>query len=103
MGHAAAVAQPRHTLAVEQVRIDTGHLRRDVGTHPHQTAGQLVDQLERLELQILASTGQQRLEVFEQRRRDQLVAVQTEIIEQSAAQIFQLRRLGGQSVLDIFG
>jgi hypothetical protein len=47
--------------------INTGNLSGDVGTHPHGTAGELVHELQRLELKILASAGQQGLEILEQR------------------------------------
>ena len=69
----------------------------------HRSAGKLVDKLERLEIQILASAREQRLEVFEQRRSNELVAVQAERIEETTAQIFQFCRLCGQGILDVFG
>ena len=42
--HAAAVAQPGNTLAVEQMSVDARHLRGDVGTHAHAATGYLIDQ-----------------------------------------------------------
>jgi hypothetical protein len=50
---------------------------------------------------ILPGTGQQRLDVFEQRRHDQLVAVQAEGVEHLAAQVFDLARFRRQYVGDI--
>ena len=58
MQRAVAVTQASHTLMVEQVSIDTRSLRRDVGTHPHGPPGQLVDQLEGAQLEILPGPGQ---------------------------------------------
>jgi len=50
--HAAGVTQPIHRIGRQQVRIDARHLRRDVGAHAHQPPGQLVNQLEGLEVEV---------------------------------------------------
>ena len=103
MGHRAAVAEPRHSPSVEEMSINTGNLSGDVSTHPHGTARELIHELQRLELKILASPGQQGLEILKQRGRHKLIPAQAESIKQATAQIFQLGRLGGQGILDIFG
>jgi hypothetical protein len=51
--HAAAVAQARDAPAVEQVRVDARHLRRDVGAHAHHLPRQLVHQLEGAQVEIV--------------------------------------------------
>ena len=84
--HAARVAQARDACAVQQVRVDARHLRRDVGAHAQHAPGQLVHQLEGLQVEVVAGAGQQRLQVLEQRRHHQLVAVRVEQIEDAPAQ-----------------
>ena len=88
--NAARVAQARDARAVEQVRVDARHLRGDVRAHPQQPARQLIDQLEGLQVQIVAGAGEQRLQILEQRRHHQLVAVRLEQIEHAPAQRFDL-------------
>jgi hypothetical protein len=97
MQHAVAITQTGHALVVEQMRIDTRSLRRDVGTHPHGPPGQLVDQLEGAQLEILPGAGQQRFEVFQHRRHDQFEAAAAKVVEHRAAQAFDACRLGGQA------
>jgi hypothetical protein len=58
---AAAIAKPRHALAVEQVRVDARDLRRVVGAHAHHAAGELVDQLEGGEVEVAADARQERI------------------------------------------
>ena len=101
--HAAAVAQARHAAAVEQVGVDARDLRRHVGAHAHAAAGELVDQLEGAQLEVLAGAGGERVEVLEQRRDHELVAAQPEGVEQTAAQALQPVGVGRQGVLDVVG
>ena len=89
--HAAAIAQARDALAVQQMRVDARHLRRDVGAHAHHAAGELVHQLEGAQVQVVAGAGQQRLQVLEQRRHHQLVAVHAEQLQQPRAQRIRSR------------
>jgi hypothetical protein len=103
MQHAAAIAQARHPPAVEQMGVDAGHLRRDVGAQAHGAAGELIDQLEGAQIHVPPAAGEQRLEVLEQRRHHQLVAMQRELVEQRPAQALQPARLEGQDILDGFG
>lgn len=103
MQHAAGVAQAGDGGAVEQVRVDTGHLRGHVGAQAQHAAGNLVDQLEGAQLGILAGAGHQGLDVFQQGRHDEFVAVQAEVIQHQAAQFFNLARFGRQNVRNMFG
>ena len=98
MQHRAAVAQPRHAAAVEEMRIDAGHLRRRVGAKPERAAGQLVDQLERLQVERLARAGEQGLEMLQQRGHDQLVAIAARGVEKKAPQLFDMSRLRRQNI-----
>jgi hypothetical protein len=52
MQHAAAIAQAGNALAIEQMGVDTRHLRRDVGANSHRAAGQLIDQLEGAQVKV---------------------------------------------------
>ncbi len=101
--HAAAITQARHAAAVEKVGVDAGDLRSHVGTHAHAAAGELVDQLEGAQLEVLAGAGGERVEVFEQRRHHELIAAQPEGVEQAAAQALQPVGVGRQGVLDVVG
>jgi hypothetical protein len=100
--HAAAVAQTRDTPAVEQVGIDASHLRRDIRTHSHAATGKLVHQLEGAQIEIVAATVQQRLDVLQQRRDDKLIAMPGKLVEQAAPQRLDARRIAWQDVLDCF-
>ncbi len=101
--HAAGVAQPRHAGLVEQVGVDARDLRRHVGTHAEQPSGQRIDHLEGLQVEVMAGPGEQRVEVLDQRRLHQAVAVRAEMIEQRAAQALDALRLVGQDIVDILG
>jgi len=96
--HRAAIAQAGHALPVEQVRIDTGHLRRGVGPQAHHAARELVDQLEGLQIQRFAGAGEQRLQMFQQRRHHQLVAKAAGGVEQFAAEFFDVPGAGWQHI-----
>ncbi len=85
------------------MRVDTRHLRRHVGAQAERAARQLVDQLEGAQVQILAPARQQRLEVFEQRRHDHLVAVDAKAVQQMAPQLFDLAGFRRQHVGNILG
>jgi hypothetical protein len=100
--HAAGIAQPGDPAAVEQVCVDPRHLRRNVGTHPQHAPGQLVDQLECLQIEVVAGTRQQGIHVFEQRRHHQLIAVHRKVIQNQPAQALHPERLLGQDILYVF-
>src|SRR5450830_18275 len=103
MQDTAGIAQARYRFTIEQVGIDTRHLRGHISTYPERTSGQLIDQLEGPQIGILTSTGQQRFEILQQRRHDHFIAIQTELIEHAATQLFNLARFGWQDVSNIFG
>ena len=103
MQHAAGIAQAVDRILPQQVSVDARHLRGDVGTHTHQAAGELVHQLEGLEIQIRPRSGKQRIQILDHGRNDQLVAARTKLVEQGAAQAFHLPRLGRQHVFKMFG
>ncbi|MBS1163808.1 MAG: hypothetical protein H6R03_1704, partial [Burkholderiaceae bacterium] len=50
--HAGRVAEPDDAGAVQDVRIDAGDLRRDVGAQAEQPAGDLVDELQRAQVEV---------------------------------------------------
>ena len=102
MQGAAAITQARDTLMVEQMRVDTGRLRRHVGADAHGPPRQLIDQLEGAQVQVLAGAGQQGIKVFEHRRHDVLEAAHAEMIEQIAPQGFDARRFGRQGIGNVF-
>ncbi|MOA09135.1 hypothetical protein D3C78_1289440 [compost metagenome] len=101
MEHRAAIAQACHAFAIEQVGIDTGHLLGGIGAQTQRTSGQLVDQLERLQVQGFAGTRQQGLQVLQEGRHDQLIPIATRRIEQSSTQFFDVPCLGGQYIGDV--
>ena len=96
--HRTAITQPGHAFAIEQVGVDARHLRRAVGPQPEHAPGQLIDQFERLQIERLAGTGQQGLQMLEQRRHDQLVTVATGRVEQVSPELFDMARLGRQDI-----
>ena len=100
--HRARVTQPRDALAIEQMRIDARHLRRNVCAQAQHPAGQLVHQLEGLQVEVVSGPGQQGLEVLQHGRYDQLVAVGKEQVEDATAQALDSRRLAGQEIFDVF-
>ena len=55
----AAVAKPRHASAVEQMRINAGNLGGGVGAQAQGAPGELIDQLEGLQIQRFTRAGQQ--------------------------------------------
>jgi hypothetical protein len=67
-----------------------GDLRRAVGAQAEGTAAQLVDQLEGLQVELVTGPRQQRLDVLEHRRDDQLEAEAASRIEQAPTQGFDV-------------
>ena len=72
--HASGVAKTRDAGFIEEVRIDARDLRRGVCAYAKHPAGQRVDHLERLQFEVASGTGQQRIEVFDERRRHEAIA-----------------------------
>ncbi len=102
MQYAARITQASHALAIEQMRIDTRHLRRDVGTQSQGTPAQLIDQLEAAQIHVFAVVDEQRFGIFQQGRRNQLISGATQQLKHIAAHAFDAPRLVRQHVLDIF-
>ena len=102
MQYAVAVAEARRSLPVEQMRIDACHLRRHVGTDTQRTAGDLIDQLEGAQLEILAGPGEERIEVFDQRRHYQFIAVCAEQVEHRTALTLNTRSFKRQRIGKVF-
>ena len=96
--HRAAVAQAGDPGAVEQMGVDAGHLWRAVGAQTQGTTRELVHQFEGLQIQGLAGAREQRLEVFDHGRHDQLVTITTGGIEQGSSEFFDVARLRGQHI-----
>ena len=65
---------------------------------PMHAARQLVDQLEGLQVERFAGAGEQRFQVLEQRRHDQLVAIAAGGVEQFASKFFDVAGLGRQHI-----
>jgi hypothetical protein len=101
--HASGIAQARNALAVEQMRIDARHLRRDVGAQRQSAPAQLIDQFERAQIHVIAAIDQQRFGIFQERRCDQLISRLAQQIEELRPHPFDAPRLIGQHVIYIFG
>ncbi|MCY1549090.1 hypothetical protein D9M68_852440 [compost metagenome] len=98
MHDGAAIAQARHALAVEQVRVDAGNLRRAVGAQAERAARELIDQLEGLKIERFTGAREQRFQVLQQRRHDQFVAIATRCVQQPPAEFFDVASLGRQDI-----
>ena len=83
--------------------IDARRLRRDVGTQRQGATAQLIHQLESAQIHVVAAINQQRLGIFQQRRRDQLIAGFAQQIKELRAHPLDAPRLVGQHVLNVFG
>ena len=88
MEHATGVAQTARAFATQGMRIDARHLRRDVGTKTHLATRLRVNNLEGTQVEILASPCQQRLQVFDMRGDDELIAPALEQIQHLTARHF---------------
>jgi hypothetical protein len=100
--YAARVTKPVYAFAVHQVRVNASDLGSDIRTHAQRAARQLVNQLERTQIEVVAGSSQQRLDIFEQRRQNELIAMQREEVEHASTQRFHTARGLGQNVLYIF-
>src|SRR5829696_7272618 len=85
--HTAGVAQPHDALSIQYMSVDTRHLRRRVCTQTELSTARLIRQLERTQIEIATSAGQQGLSVLDQRRYHQFVAVAAVKIEQGPPQM----------------
>ena len=84
------------------MRINARDLGCHVGAQTHGAPGKLVNQLEHAQIHIMVSHRHERIDVLQHRRHHQLVAVETEVVEQRAAQLFYFARFGRQDVGNIF-
>jgi len=75
------------------MRINARRLLRGVGTQSEHAARHLIHQLEGLKIQRFASAGEQGIEMFQQRRHDQLIAIASGGVEQAATQFFDVSGL----------
>ena len=96
-----AMINSGHPRAVEQMGVDARHLWCRVGTQSQRAATELIEQLERLEIQDMTSAGQQRLDVLEHGRHDQFVAKTTRGIKPHAAQLLYTAGLRRQDVSNV--
>ena len=85
MQHRAAIAQPGDALPIQQVGIDSGSLRRGVGSQAKHPPAELVHKLEDLQVQFAPRTREQGLEVLEQRRYHQFKTAPGGLIDQTPA------------------
>jgi hypothetical protein len=83
--------------------VDASHLGCGVSTHAQRSPRKLVHQLE--STQILPATGaaQERLEMLDQRRHDQLKAVLTRQIQQLTAHFLKAASLCWKDVSEVLG
>ena len=103
MQNAVAITQSSHSLTVEQMRIDSRDLWRYIRTQPERAPGQLIDQLECLQIELATGARQQRFEMLEQRRHHQLETVAAGHVEQPSTQFFDVPGLGRQDIGDVLG
>ena len=100
--NAAGIAEARDAGLVQEVRVDPGDLRRDVGANAKEPARHRIDDLERLQVEIVTRAGQQRIEMLHQRRLHEAETMGAEMFEQRATQRFHPFGFNGQDVLDVF-
>ena len=96
----ADITEALWCLCRQAVGVDARDLRRHVRAHAHQTPGDLVDELERLQIEVFAVTRQQGVEVLDDRRDDQFVAPPIEYIENAPPEFFERAGLGRQDFVD---
>ena len=97
------IAQARRAGTAQAMRVDPRHLRRHVRADPHHPAGHPIGQLEGMKVEILTGAGEQRFQILDERRRNDLVAPPGEQIEQRPPQPFDPQRLGRNELVHPFG
>ncbi len=103
MQYAADIAQTRHALTIEQMSINAGRLRRNIGAQRQCAPAQLVHQLESAQIHVITAVNQQRLFIFQQGRNNQLIAGFAQQIEKLRAHLLDAPRFIGKHVLNVFG
>ncbi len=101
--HVGAVAQPHRALALEGVGVHAGHLGGDVGADAHHAAGELVGELEGLQIEVGAGAGKQGVEELHGGGHHLVVAPAVIEVEQRAAQLLHAARLGRQHLVHAVG
>ena len=102
--HRTCVAQTVNPLiGGQKMRIDTRHLRRNVGTDAQLPTAQLIDHQNSFQRQTRVNVRQQGMAVFHQRRLYQLVTVHSEQSQQLLSRAFQLSGVGRQHIGNMFG
>ena len=96
--HRTAVAQARHASAVQKVRVNASDLWRAVSTQTHHLPGELIHEFEGLQIQRLTRPREQRLQVLQQRRHDQLVAIASRHVQQVSTKFFDVPRFRRQDI-----
>ena len=96
----AGVTEPPRAVGTQTGRVDARGLRRHVGADSEHAAAALVHHAERLQFEIAAGADQQRVEVFDQRRGDVLVAPDDEQVQHAPAQLFERPRIRRQHLID---
>ena len=96
--HRPRVAESRDPGAVQNVGIDTRHLRRDIGAESSLTAARLIDKLDRRAIEPVAGTGEKRIQELEHGRTDSFKSVRPHHFEGARTQGFKFPRLPGQHV-----
>ena len=101
MQYRAAVGKARNAFAIEQMRINARCLGRGIGAQTHAAPGQLVYQLQGTQIHVMTGSSHQRIEILQQRRHHQLVAMHAERVKQQPAQLLNTARLIRQHVGDV--
>ena len=97
----ARVAEPGDTRAIQDVRVDARDLRRRISAQSEHAAARLVHEFEGAQIEITARAGEERIDVFDQRRNYQLVAIACIKVQQGAARGFEPPRFTRQHIGNI--
>ena len=103
MQDTAAIAEAGNALTIQEMCVNTRHLRRHVGTHTEAASGKLIDKLEGGQLKQRTGAGQQGVEVLKQRRHDLFITMPLQQIKDRTAQALNGRRLMRQRIGNVFG
>jgi hypothetical protein len=76
--------------------VDSGDLRSHVRAYAELFAAQVIGELEGFKIKIRSADTEQRVEMLDEGRTDLIVSTPDVVIDQRAAQAFELRGFGGQ-------
>src|SRR5687768_11134479 len=82
--------------------VDARDLRRDVGAQSHHAPRELVDHLEGAQLKVVPRPGEERVDVLQERRHDQLVVFREKQIEDLSPKSLDAPGLCRKDVLNVF-